>query len=389
MKGDMVLTGKKKLLFVIPSLVCGGAEKILILLLAAMDKDIYETELIVFEQKAVECASYHVNSTVIDLGKKSPLDFFKLIFKLSRVIKERRPNLIISFLTYSNYLTLIAKTISGVDFPAIVAEHSVISNGGSGLTGFVKKLIVKVVYPFATGIVTVSEGCRKELVEKFNVPEKKIQVIPNGVDIESLNRLAQEDVDHPWFKERTPIFVTVGRLSKAKNHQLLLKAFSLIIQKGSYRLAIIGEGEEDNNLRELTRSLGIDQDILFLGYQENPYRFLSKSSVFVLSSSWESFSLAIIEAMCLHVPVISIDCPFGPREIIDDKINGVLVPSGNAEALAQAMIALVSDDYLRKKYADNGFKRVQDFEIVTMINKYVELFNNIIGSSLNSANTSR
>ena len=376
----MALMGnKKKLLFIIPSLVSGGAEKILVLLLDSMDKDIYEIELVVFQQVEVECASYYVGFPVIDLGKKRPLDFFKLIFKLSRVIQEKRPQLIVSFLTYSNYLTLIAKTISGVDCPVVIAEHSVISSGGSGLSGFVKKLIVKAVYPLATGVVVVSDGCRKELIEKFNVLDEKIRIIPNGINIQYLNQLAQDDVSHPWFKEMTPIFISVGRLSEAKNFQLLLHAFSLISRKGSYRLLIIGEGEEEKNLRELARSLGIDQNVAFLGYQENPYRYLAKSSVFVLSSSWESFSLAIVEAMCLNVPVISTDCPFGPREIIDDMVNGMLVPPGNAQLLAQAMLDLISNDSLKKKYKQNGLKKVESFELKVMVNRYIDLFNNSMG----------
>lgn len=378
----------KKLLFVIPSLGCGGAEKILIQLLAALNKDSYETELIVFQQRVLGCASFQVSLPVTDLKKKGAYDTLKLILKLTRAIKEKQPDLIISFITYANYLTLIAKIISGTTTPIVVAEHGVVSKIGTGLSGTIKKLIVRTVYPWATRVIAVSDGSRKELIQKFKLSEDKITVIPNGVDIKHINRLAQETVSHPWFNERIPIFITIGRLSKVKNHKLLICAFSLLAQKGDYRLAIIGEGDQESNLQELAKFLRVESKVAFLGYQPNPYSYLKKASVFVLSSSWESFSLVIVEAMCLRVPVISTDCPFGPREIIDNKINGILVKPHNAQSLAKAMYDLVSNDSLMKKYGENGFKKSQSFDLSIMVDKYISLVNSTMEHVPNSAHTS-
>lgn len=369
------IDNKKKIVFVINSLDYGGAEKIFISLLAALDKSVFDVEVVVLEGKDKAFIASRCNCPFTVLDKRKPIDFFRLVFSLGNLLKRKKPDLIVSFLTYSNYVVLLSRAIFNYKIRIVVAEHSVVSRCGVGVAGFIRKFLVKIAYPLADNIVVVSNGCKDELVSEFGVAEEKIKVIYNGIDIDALNRLSSNEVSHPWFKERIPIFVTVGRLTKAKNHQLLLRAFALLCRQGNYRLVIIGHGDEEIKLKELARVLGISDSVLFLGYQDNPYKFIVKSSVFVLSSSWESFSLAIVEAMSLGVPVVSTNCSFGPGEIIDNNRNGLLVPVSDVEAMAHAMSKMVSNNHLREEFIKNGLLKVQRFRLDNMIGRYVDLLN--------------
>ncbi len=127
----------------------------------------------------------------------------------------------------------------------------------------------------------------------------------------------------------------------------------------------------------MARKLHIEERILFLGYQNNPFKFLAKSEILVLPSLWEGFAVVIIEAMACGVPVISTRCPYGPEEIITDGLNGLLVPEGDVEGMAQAILQLLSHEPLRKQLAGEGRRRAEDFKVERMVSQYEKLFEQV------------
>jgi len=132
----------------------------------------------------------------------------------------------------------------------------------------------------------------------------------------------------------------------------------------------LGEGELENELRELTKSLGLKNDVFFLGWQKNPFKFLARAKVFVLSSLWEGLPNTLIEALACGVPAVSTDCSSGPNEIIENNKTGILVPVKNEQTLAQAIVKLLNNPSFSQELAQKGKNRAEDFSVRNIINQY-------------------
>ena len=168
---------------------------------------------------------------------------------------------------------------------------------------------------------------------------------------------------------------------KCKDYPNIFRAFSLILQKEPARLVILGRGPEKEKLIQLADKLDLSKNIAFLGFQKNPYKYMKKASVFVLSSLQEGFGNVIIEAMACGTPVVSTNCPAGPDEIIENGKNGILVSVGDYKELAKAIQKVLNSPFLRKKFSDEGKNRAQDFSIINSVKQYEEVFLKIMSSS--------
>lgn len=368
----------KKILFVIPSLAGGGAERVLIYLLQYINRNSFCPILVIFHKTNAYANQLPKDVVTFNLNKKGPLDFFRLISRLSKIIKREEPDLILSFLTYTNYLTLIAKSYSGYKIPVILTEHSTLSKS---LTNerfeYIKKRIILQFYPKAESIIAVSQGVKDDLIENFFPFHNRISFIYNSIDIERISNLAREKVHHPWLRNDIFLIVSAGRLTIAKNYPLLLKAIAVLKDQSNVRLMILGEGEDRSMLERLGKELGIYDRVNFTGFQSNPFKYIARATVFVLSSSWEGFGNVIIEAMACGVPVIATHCPYGPDEIITDGVNGLLVPVGDIDAMAKAILRLLKDETLRLNLVEAGKQRAEDFRVEKMVAEYERVFEEV------------
>ena len=371
---------KNKILFVIPSLGGGGAEKVLVLLLKHLDRNRFKPLLVVFDSEKAYDKGFYRDVPIICLNKKNRFDFFHLVWKLSRVIRKERPSLILSFLTYTNYLTILARSLANSRIPLFLSAHiNLTSSLSNAKIAKIKEILVRRLYHRSTGVISVSKGVREDLVANYKIPEEKCLVIYNCIDIELIKGLVNEKVNLPWFKEDIPIVISCGRLTTQKNYPLLLEAMSLILKNDiSVRLLILGKGEERFKLEKLVKDLGISRNVMFLGFQSNPFKYISRATVFVLSSLWEGFPVVLMEAMACGAPVVSTRCSSGPDEIINDGVNGLLVPSEDVNALAEVILRLLKDGSLRSRLAEAGMKRVEDFRIEKMVSEYERCFEKAI-----------
>ena len=194
-------------------------------------------------------------------------------------------------------------------------------------------------YPRSHGVIAVSDGVRRDLVENVGLKGVDVQRIYSGSVASGTLERAGEPVDHPWLAEDSavPVILSAGRLVPQKDYPTLLRAFARLRERREARLIIVGKGREQEKLEALARELGIAEHVDFPGFAANPYAWMARADVFALSSRWEGLVNVVMEALGLGVPVVSTDCPSGPREILSDGRYGVLVPMKDPEALAEGL----------------------------------------------------
>ena len=378
-----------KVAFLINSMAGGGAERVVSLLLNNLSRDNKEFFLIVLEDKFYYDIPYDVKVLKLSKNLKINSQKFLALFSgarfLKKIVQENNIDIVVSFLGRSNYINIMAKSAG---HKAYISERVNPSQMHSfGWAGIINKIFTKRLYKKADLIFTNSLGTKNSLNEDFGVDLDRIKVIYNPIDIEKIQNLCHNSLE-PEYQEifKHPVIINIGRLTKQKGQEYLIRAFKQIreregnggltpaILRGSdprqAKLVILGEGELENDLKNLTKKLGLENDIFFLGWQDNPFKFLSRAKVFVLSSLWEGLPNTLIEALACGCPAVSTDCPSGPNEIIENGKSGILVTLKDEKALAQAMIKILSDSSFSQELIKNGKKRAEDFSLKNIINQY-------------------
>ena len=259
--------------------------------------------------------------------------------RLLRYLKRVRPDVLIAV---SNAVipALIARRLFTPKTRTLARQDS--THTMQLLTGDLKMRmalrLIRYLLPSADAVIAVSSGVAEDL--KRNIPGAAdlVEVVPNPVVSDELEDRAAAPVDHPWLSDsRVPVVLSAGRLVPQKDHSTLLMAFAEVVRSRPARLIILGEGPDRERLTALARELGIADLADFPGFVHNPYSYMSRASVFALSSVTEGLPTVLIEAMACGTPVVSTDCPSGPGEILEDGRWGRLVPVGDWQALAKAI----------------------------------------------------
>ncbi len=370
----MTQSKKNKLICVVPSLVGGGAEKAMLTLIEHFNRDIFEPVLVLFEAKGEYMDLIPDDIRVITLGKKNKFDFISLVNKLRRVLSEERPQVIFSILWYANVITLLAQKTSKSNAPVVVEIQNVMTMflGGERFP-WGKRLLMRKIYPMADSIIILSDTMRKDMVQNFNTPSDLMSIIHNPMDIEKIEQLSAQDPCHPWFKDNIPVVVSVGRLHRQKDFPTLLRAFAESRKKGNYRLIILGEGEKRAELEALIDELGLSDSVDLAGFVKNPYAYIKKSRLFVMSSIHEGLPVAMIEVMACVTPVVACACP-SVAEMITDGVNGLLAPVGDYVALSKAMSRVLEDEELGERLADKARNEGQKYSARKIVAEYEEKF---------------
>ena len=293
--------------------------------------------------------------------------------KLADQFRQIRPDALLSALINCNLTAILAQRfVNG--FKAVTSEHNTpsLSICSQPAAGTVLKMMRRL-YPKADRIVAVSQGVADDLISLLNLPHEKVTVIYNPVVTPELFEQAKQPVSHPWFEQnQLPVILAVGRLTRQKDYLTLFRAFSLVRQVRPAKLLILGEGEERANLERLAIELGIQNDVSMPGFVDNPFAFIAKASVFVLSSAWEGLPTVLIEALACGCPVVATDCRSGPREILDNGRYGRLVPVGDHEALAKAILdTLDNPDFPADR--QTRLQRAMEFSVDAAVDKYLKV----------------
>ena len=204
----------------------------------------------------------------------------------------------------------------------------------------------------------------------MHIDEDKINVVFNPVDIEAINLMRLKSIKNPIPKGK--LIVTTCRLEEEKDIRTLIDAFKLVIESLPASLLIIGDGSLKNQLIKYSDQLGLSNCIYWLGWQENPFSYIYRSDIFVMSSKSEAFGNSLVEAMACSVPVISSDCLSGPSEILDDGRYGFLFRVGDSVMLAQNIIELLNKPEICYTYSKKSEERVKDFSINVIAKNYLD-----------------
>lgn len=263
-------------------------------------------------------------------------------------LRSARPDALIAATPRLNLMAVWARRLAGVPTRLLLSERTTpshdLGHGRKWRKRFLPPLMRRA-YAQADAVVAVSNGVAEDLAALAGLPRGLIRTVYNPVVGPDLARLSREPVDHPWFEPGgPPVILSVGRLSGQKDFPTLIRAFARLRAERPARLLILGGGASETAtaeriaaLRALAADLGVADDLDLPGFAANPYAYMARARLFVLSSAWEGFGNALVEAMACGCPVVSTDCPSGPAEILDHGRYGPLVPVGDDAALAAAM----------------------------------------------------
>jgi len=330
----------KKVSFFIPSLRGGGAEKAIANLASGLAKRGLEVDLVLADAAGEYLLNLSPQVRVVDLRASRVLVSLP---GLVRYLRREKPMVIVSALENANVVAILARFLSCIPVKVIVSVHAPLSLSlGRPKTLFSKMMpsLVRMSYSKAGAVVAVSQGVNCDLIANFNLEANKVRTIYNPIINCELYDLGQENISHPWFDpQQPPVLLAVGRLSSEKDYATLIRAFYKVREQRSVRLLIFGEGPERQKLEELVRELGLIDDVKLPGFVNNPYAFMKRVSCLVLSSVFEGFGNVVVEALAMGCPVVSTACPGGPSEILQGGKWGLLVPVGDHQAMASAILS--------------------------------------------------
>ncbi len=347
----------------------GGVEKMIVNLLSAMAERGQPVDLLAVRAGDIPRGRLPDTVRLVDLGVRHT---GTALIPLVRYLKGQDPAALLCAKDRAIRIGVMARLISG-------ARCRLLGRLGTNLSAalqsrgpaerWLRQFPMRRLYPLADGVVAVSEGVAEDTARTTGIPRERIGVIRNPVISARLHRLADAVVDHPWFAPgQPPVVLGAGRVTRQKGFPVLLRAFARVRRERNCRLLILGEGRERGPLLTLAAELGIGDDVDLPGFVVNPYGFMKRAAVFVLSSAWEGSPNVLTEALALGRPVVSTDCPSGPSELLAAGRFGSLVAVGDDEAMGAAISGILDG----RVSFDDPVVAVRDYHADVSARRYLE-----------------
>lgn len=333
----------------IPKIACffatsghSGVDRAMKHLIPALLKRGYPVDLLHVRKHGPYIEEEGVN--IVDLGSKHVYPSLPAVVSY---LKREKPFVMLTDKDRVNRTAIFAKKLAGVDTRLILSSGTTISIDLASRDWFDRwsqRISMGKLYPYADNVIVTSVGVADDMAAYTGLARELITVVPSPVVPAGCFERSHPRPDHRWFQAgEPPVILGVGELCMRKDFQMLLRAFAQVRAQRKCRLVILGKGRQHDELVELARSLGVDKDVDFAGFQANPYAYMQHAALFAFTSRWEGLGFVVIEALALGTPVVSTDCPSGPREILQDGKYGQLVPVGDDSAMAQAIIETLNN----------------------------------------------
>ena len=369
----------------IPSLLGGGAERVMFNLAQEFVARGIGVTLVIDRlphSYGKQLSSYQFpiieenGQQLLDIGTiKLPfvlLNVRKTVFalpELLKFIKKNRPDVLLAALPFNNFNAALATLFPAAKQTRIfLSDHVVMQMDGKSR---VLKLLRRWLYPLAHGVIGVSRGVT-EGMQRIAPRLKNCVTIYNPILQLDYPKLYEELVDSAFLEKfPRPFIMSAGRFTSQKDFQTLLKAFALYAKDNTGTLVLFGDGELRRDLENLAKKLKITDKVVFAGFKNPLYPFYKLADVFVLSSNFEGFGNVLVEAIATQTPVVSSDCPSGPSEILVGGRYGVLVPMGDANAMAKGILTALATPPTQRVELQ---KRAEDFMCDTIAEEYLKFF---------------
>lgn len=325
--------------FFLPDLRMGGAERVMTQLANGFASRGCAVDVVLLRASGAFLSMLSPQVHLVDLRARSAYSGF---LPLVGYLKNRKPGVLISALDLTNLIALLARRFSGVAMTGVVRLDTMVSmHWRSSWKKALEQRLMRAIYPWADAVAAVSQAVAQDAMDFAQLPGSKVRTIYNPIIPPDLAELAAAQPEVSGFEPGpVPIILATGRLTASKGFATLLQAFALLRRQRQARLVILGEGPQRAELEDLCRQLGLDEAHVSLpGAVKNPLACMARAQLFVLSSIYEGLPTVLVEALACACPVVSTDCPAGPREILDHGRFGYLTPVNDAPALAQAMVS--------------------------------------------------
>lgn len=321
----------KKIDIITRAMTSGGAERVIAQLANYFTEKDISCRIITTENGEV-MYPLHEKIDIVAIGKKSNNKVIDRILRyktIRSVVQKNKPDVVLTMPEDTGIYAILA--LIGTGIPVYVSERN---NPWVMPDVKITRLLRKVAYPFAQGIIFQTQMAKSFFPQYI---QKKGVVLQNPVDATR--------IPEPYIGERKKVFSAVGRLEPQKNFPMLIRAFSEFHKREKdYKLVIYGEGRERINIENLIKELHLENSVSLPGRNKDVLNCINDCAAFILSSDYEGMPNALIEAMCMGMPVISTDCPSGgPREIIENEKNGLLIPVNDELRMTQAMFNIIKD----------------------------------------------
>ena len=336
-----------KVLFIARSMRGGGAERFLAILLKHIDRTRFSPSLALVENEGPFLGDLPEDIEVIDL-KAGRVRY--ALPKIVGLVREKTPNVIFCCIGYLTIAVIMARPLIPREVKIIGRETNIPSiNIWQSPFPRLLRFLYRWLYPRLDMLVCQSVDMRDDLTKLFSFPSSKAIIVNNPVDMDEIRKRAQDG--EQVFRQGRFNILAAGNFTYQKGFDLLLQSMAQLKTK-NWHLTILGEGAEENTLKLLAKELNLSSKMTFAGFVSNPYPYMAKADLFVLSSRFEGFPNVALEAMACGTPVVAFDCPGGINEIIEDGVNGLRVEPGNvtgfADGVERSLKARWDEDLIKK-----------------------------------------
>lgn len=367
------MAARRRICFVLPSLHGGGAERAAVQILNALDPDRWDRSMFLFDREGPYLSELDPAIRLVSANTSSRWGRWRA---LRSFIASERPNIVMAFLSYFTALSAARAANSG---------SKVVFNLQTPMSAFLTdadyqwrrrwhkaafSAVTRAGYAAADLIVATSQGVGRDLTHTFAIDPDRIRVLANPVDLDRVRSAITEPIDEALLPAGpSPLIVAAGRLAEAKNYPLMIEAFAALRQRIPARLCILGQGELEGSLRQLIAARGLGEAVTLAGFQANPWKYIARADVFLLTSRYEGFGNVLIEAMACGVPVVA-TASAGTRDIIQHGVDGLLVDVHSANSVSAAVMTVLDSPERRAVMAAAARHSADRFAIDQVIARY-------------------